>query len=389
MYDKHNKQLTFIVYDSILNSVFESQVLTPLLQMLEESSNVEITLISFERALLSKRNIMRTFSAHDRLHLILCKRLPFFGRFSLKVAAWQLRRILQNIPSHGIIARGALAGWIAYRALNRMAQKTPGRMRTEHPQPLPSLTLQARGLCAEELRFRHEHHKQNFIRRLLFNFLYKQLKQIECEIYRTKQKTDYPNDVAIEAVSPALHDYLVDHFHADPAKIILATKDFPTPVFEEQRKEWREEVRTALKIDNDIYVYGYSGSAQPWQCIPEMLFYFLEKVKENHKSFWLILTNEPKTFRRYCSITYIPEKHYRILNVHPKDVFKYLSACDAGLLFRKKDVINFVARPTKMLEYKAVGLKIIHNNTIAWLTKKEKKGEALKFFIPATSSWKK
>jgi len=53
-------------------------------------------------------------------------------------------------------------------------------------------------------------------------------------------------------------------------------------------------------------------------------------------------------------------------------LYVYLAAADYGLLFRHKDIINWVSRPTKMLEYQAVGLKIIHNNTIEWLSENKK-----------------
>ncbi len=388
MHKQHNRHLTVVVYDSITNSVFESQVLMPLLAQLKQSSNLVITLISFEKCTLSKRKIMRTIPAHERLHLILCRRLPFFGRISLKISAWQLKRILNKIPSHAITARGALAGWISYRALNRQAQKTPERMRVGHPNPFPLITVQTRGLAAEELRFTHQHKKQSFLKRLFFKYVYKTLHKIEFELYRNKRKTDFPNNVALEAVSPALKDYLISTFRADPAKITIATQDIPPTIAQKQKKLWRTSVRHELKISVDAYVYVYNGSARPWQCIPEMLFYFNERLKENHTSFLLILTPDVALVKKQCSLINLPEKHYRILNVHPKDVGKYLSACDAGLLFRRQDVINWVARPTKMLEYQAANLKIIHNNTVALLVHKEKRSKEAVLFTPASNLMK-
>ena len=41
------------------------------------------------------------------------------------------------------------------------------------------------------------------------------------------------------------------------------------------------------------------------------------------------------------------------------------------MLVREKDIINCVSRPTKMLEYQSAGLKIVHNNTVAWLASQE------------------
>jgi hypothetical protein len=48
-------------------------------------------------------------------------------------------------------------------------------------------------------------------------------------------------------------------------------------------------------------------------------------------------------------------------------IYHYLAAADIGIIFRKPHIINWISRPTKILEYQAVGLKIIHNNTVAML----------------------
>ena len=43
------KRLNFILYDGILNSVFPSMVLAPLLNKLKSDADLDITLVSFER----------------------------------------------------------------------------------------------------------------------------------------------------------------------------------------------------------------------------------------------------------------------------------------------------------------------------------------------------
>jgi hypothetical protein len=356
------------MYDSILNSVFESMILRPLLAKIENSSNLEITLVSFEKAKIPAQKIKECIPAHDKFHLIICPRLPFFGKLSLRFASWQLKKILQKIPSHQIISRGPLAGWVTMRALNTTAKKMPERLRTGHPNPIPLLMVQARGLAAEEFRFVKERKERGFIRRRLDTYLQKQLHQIEFEVYRNKRKTDYPHDVDIQAVSPALKSYLINIFRADPAKITIATDDIPKYIEPEQRRKWRKQIREKLSIPPDAYVYGYAGSTRIWQGIAEMTFYFQEIVKKNPESFLLILSNEKKEFTSFLTQTSIPKNKYSICDIPAHAVYRYLSACDAGLLFRQQDIINWVARPTKMLEYQAVGLKIIHNNTIAWLT---------------------
>ncbi len=67
----------------------------------------------------------------------------------------------------------------------------------------------------------------------------------------------------------------------------------------------------------------------------------------------------------------INSKFYQILNIQHSEIYKYLSACDTGLIFRKKDVVSWVSRPVKAMEYKSVGMNIVHNNTVKWLIDNE------------------
>ena len=83
------------------------------------------------------------------------------------------------------------------------------------------------------------------------------------------------------------------------------------------------------------------------------------------------MTPDKNKFIEACGKQNIAKQHYAVLNVGAQDVYKYLAAGDYGLLFREPDVVNWVSRPTKMLEYQAVGLKIIHNKTVAWLADQE------------------
>jgi len=101
--------------------------------------------------------------------------------------------------------------------------------------------------------------------------------------------------------------------------------------------------------------------------LPEAIDFFEKQYKKNPNSFLLILSQDKKNVETFIGAKRIPAKKYALTSAKPNELYKYLAACDAGFLFRDKDIINWVSRPTKMLEYQAVGLKVIHNNTIAWL----------------------
>jgi hypothetical protein len=370
MYDSCNKQLTFIIYDGIQNSVFESQVLLPLLSLIEQTPNLEATLVSFEKQRPSNQLLTSRIPAHDRLHLVLCRRLPFFGSWSLRLAVFQLQRLLKFIPCNHIITRGPLAGQVALTALNQLARRHPERLRTESTIKFPEVTIQARGLCAEEHRYTLKGQQLSWFARLKNKFIYNSLKKIEWQAYRNKRATDYPNQVTIEAVSTALKDYLVATFRADPSKITIATRDIPKATAPAQVARWRIEVRQELGIPLTAVVYCYSGSFKAWQCARQTVAAFAYEYSRNKQCFMLVLTPDKEPFIAELERYKIPPANYRVITVRPADLYRYLSAGDYGMLLRERDVINWVSRPTKMLEYQAVGLKIVHNNTIAWLANK-------------------
>jgi len=369
MFDSKNKQLMVVIYDGISNSVFVSQVLQPLLNQLSKTKNLEITLVSFEQKRPPVDVLMDIIPAFDKFHLVISRKLPYISKYSMLFAVYQLKKLLKQVPCHEIIARGPLAGWVAMKTLESMSKKEPWRLREIHRDKFPKLTVQARGLCAEEYRYTYGNEKNHWLKWPWRQMIYKSFKNVEFEVYRNKRKTDFPNNIAIEAVSTALKDYLVQNFRADASKISLATKDLVPSCDKKQVSEWRAQVRTELSIPDDTVVYCYSGSYKPWQCANESINYFIEQYKQNSKSFMLVLSRDKADFVHDLTEQKIPENAYAVLSVKHQDLFKYLSAADHGLMFRKKDVINWVSRPTKMLEYQSVGLNIIHNNTIAWLVK--------------------
>ena len=189
--------------------------------------------------------------------------------------------------------------------------------------------------------------------------------QIEYETYKEKRNINY--NIKIESVSQSLKEYLVHNFNACSLRINIATRDIPKKMNFKQIQEYKKEIRKKLGILNDQPVYCYSGSFKPWQCIPQIIEYFSEQYKKNSKSFLLLLSQDKKEIEKILLKNKISKKNYALLSVDPKELHKYLAASNFGLLFRNKDIINWVSRPTKMLEYQAVGLKIIHNQTISWL----------------------
>lgn len=350
----------YIIYDGVENSVFQSVVLAPLLHRLEADSNLEITLVSFESRQIPAVKLMRLVPAHDRLHFVLLRKTAFIGKIVLWFGVLQLYRLLGRLPCHHIITRGPLAGWIAMHTLRLIRLK---RINHQNGTVLPSLVVQARGLCAEEYRYTHVRQKYGVGKSVCCYLMYRSLLNIEREVFGGQIGVDF----AIEAVSQALKEYLVRHFQANHAAISVASWDIPQAVPGAQVSSWRQHVRKSLKIDENALVYCYSGSFKPWQCAEETIKFFAEKYQKDPRSFLLILSQDKDLFIRVLEKCAIPRSQYRVISIGPRHLLEYLSAADIGLLFREPDVINWVSRPTKLLEYQAVGLRVVHNNTVACL----------------------
>jgi hypothetical protein len=176
--------------------------------------------------------------------------------------------------------------------------------------------------------------------------------------------------ITITTVSEALRQYLIQTFNTRSHRIIVEAADIP-PIFDAQSiLQWRAALRKTISICQQKYVYVYNGSAKSWQCPEETVAYFAQQYKNNSDSFLLILTQDQQDFITLCDKYVIPKHAYHITFVPHDHIYHYLAAADAGIIFRKPHIINWVSRPTKILEYQAVGLKIIHNNTVGILAEK-------------------
>jgi hypothetical protein len=192
---------------------------------------------------------------------------------------------------------------------------------------------------------------------------YKTLFRLEQRVYSL-----FHPKLTFEAVSPALKNYLITKFGCR-ASIIIAQQDIPASVQPLLRQQWRIEMRQKFSLSQDTLVYCYNGSAKPWQCARESIEYF--KNINDKKTHLLILSADTKEFETLCSELLSPHT-YTLLYVAHADIYRYLALADFGILFRKNHVVNWVSRPTKALEYISVGLKIIHNQTIAYLSEEVK-----------------
>ncbi len=348
---KIEKIWIFIVYDSIHNSVFVSQTLLPFEKTLQQKQKKGI-LISFETKVRKSQKQIHQIKEKlkiSNIDFVVLKKFPFLGRPALWHSSLLLKKILLKYNYEKILARGPLAGFIV--------TKTKLKNRCD-------ITVQARGLAAAEYLFSFNKTTKNPIKRTIKKFLYNSLLKIEKFVYGPQSPIN-----KIEVISPTLKNYLIQKFQTPKRKIIYATADIPPQLPPKIRNLWRQRIRNRLKIPEKTTVYVYNGSFKSWQCPIQTITQFKKIHRQKPDSFLLILTTDKTKFQKCLRQENLNKKLYKILTVPATDIYKYLSAADKGFLLREKNIINWVSRPTKMLEYQACNLEIIHNNNIAWLTK--------------------
>ena len=346
--------------------MFDGQVLTPLCQRLAQNPLLTITLLSFEKKrLFAKDNPILTAKVteiqrlHPRLQLVIRSKTSFFGRCSLIWPLYQLRKFLAQHNFDQVLIRGPLAGYLWYKARTASTVQLNGLLL----KPTP-VTIQARGLAAAE--YAYEHRLTPSYSRLWHRWRADELERIERLVYGPLALLPLPYQ--IEAVSPALKTHLAQHYHTDPHQLTIAQQDLPAPLDPQQVANWRQQIRMQLKLAPQQTVYCYSGSAKAWQCPRETIQYFQTQLAQNQHSILLILTPDLTNFQALLTQSNLPHNSYRLLCVPHREVYQYLAACDVGIVFREAHILNWISRPTKILEYQSVGLQIVHNHTIAMLS---------------------
>ncbi|OQA36150.1 MAG: hypothetical protein BWY54_00244 [Candidatus Dependentiae bacterium ADurb.Bin331] len=333
----------FVLYDGVENSVFESQVVEPLKAESRTFPHKKIYLISFEHRPQQIQLILPFCT------VLLLKKYPFLGRLSLILAIRALRKIVKQLPPFSLTARGPIAGYISVEA----AKKTV----------CANMIIQARGLLTEEYRYTHVEKKG--IKKLIHTIRARWYQQLEHSAYKPISDNYH---ITIQAVSSALRNYLIAVFHVNPKRITVAHHDVPQSITQEQKKIWRTATRALLNINENAFVYCYNGSAKKWQC-PEQTITFFKKKSTIHKdAILLIITHERTLFEQLIKKHVINSSSYRIVSVPHEEIFSVLAAADCGIILREPHILNWISRPTKVLEYQALDLEIIHNNTIALLS---------------------
>lgn len=355
----------WVVFDEIDNSVFQSQILNVAGKQCEANLFAKIFILSFEKNILAAKNKLTEFSIPNGVEFILAPKLSFFGKMSLQSCVEAACNQIFKIFPTSIIARGPLAGFICLKALDKVKDEQ-ALLQDQHA--LPQLIIQARGLLKQEYTFAGKFSLWSKVFFPVRWYIAKQLESIEKYVYSEESLSKMAFSVQIETVSQYLADYLIKEFGATPKRILPAKHDLieclPSAIIAKNRKE----TRSKLGLRDDVKVYCYAGSAKPWQCAKETVELFKQKLADDPFAYFLILTQDQTEFAVILKQLEIPEQNYYLTTLSNSSKYlKAVCAADVGVILREENIINWVSRPTKVLDYLACGLTIEHNNTVAWV----------------------
>ena len=151
------------------------------------------------------------------------------------------------------------------------------------------------------------------------------------------------------------YGYASDKHCVIPTTISTLHQNFnPT----KSRKEWRGK----FNFKQDDIVMAFAGGKADWQGLDFWLHHMYTWLSKMPRLKLLLLTPANPSVKTLCDA--FPS---RVLNtfVAHNDVLKALSSSDFGILWRKPNVTNIVASPTKLSEYAQAGLTVVTNDGTA------------------------
>jgi len=332
-------RLIYVISDSLMNSVFDSQVLS-MLEFLRHQGRRPSLLVSFERRSVRDSVLRKKLEVTKRVgtDVLIIERPPFLGRGPLKSLGQRLAKILidrvKGTEPLVLHCRGAVAAYIAIQTKAFLSKLSNTNIK---------VLADIRGVPEELLVH------TSVWRWPLNQFRYRELKRIE--------KTVYLQADSLCCVSNAFKDYIIKRFGRSPEKITVVHCAVDTDLFRFDPKI-RFTMRHKLGL-KDKLVLVYSGSLAPWQ-LPNKLLDFFTLVKKIHpNSHLLMLTKDTSAARNLLKKRLKESVSVTLLSLNHREVPSYLMAGDVGLLLREDTIINRVAFPTKFAEYLSSGLFVV------------------------------
>jgi len=255
---------------------------------------------------------------------------------------WTVQAMLDRHPSTQVmILSGGMPPWAA-RQLIRLARTRRVR-----------LIYNSHGTLSELTEYPHG---RNPVVRCLFAVIAWLLRKGEAKAY---VESDAITVVSAELADSLRADYGVPkgrpEFVIPCGTEAMAASDDPT-----WRLQTREEWRSRLGFDAAETVFVYSGGGSAWQCVPETITLFEALVGQvEGKSRLCIFSQDPSITRLVADRAMRTSSSITIKALDASDVLGALTACDVGMMLRKRDRTNRVAFPNKFSEYVQAGCYVL------------------------------
>ena len=203
------------------------------------------------------------------------------------------------------------------------------------------ILIDIRGVVYREIEFKYM--RCSGIRKLLlkvqanyYQFFYKRL--FDSRIV---------SQIVISSVSTPINEYIRKNY--SNCKYRLCVHPNIAGKVMEFSVSYRNEIRNRYDIkDNELLAICLSGGDSLWQQDKSNIDTLISKGIR-------VISLSKKVFdNEKCISLFVPFQ----------DVPKYLSAADIGILWRDRTFINYSASPSKLSEFAASGLFIIHNGSV-------------------------
>lgn len=184
-------------------------------------------------------------------------------------------------------------------------------------------------------------------------YLFSKVKTYLKTLFINKFTKIYQKEVYYTAVSDSLKEHLIKDFKVQRERITvipcIAGGHFCyNPV---RRSEIRQEL--GLSQSDILFIFS-TGAEVAWQKTEDII----KLVKDIHSNIKiLILSNRRYNYENVIS-----------MKVNYSEVPYYLNAADIGIIVRDRNIVNKIACPIKFIEYQAVGLPVVANDAIDFIT---------------------
>ena len=146
----------------------------------------------------------------------------------------------------------------------------------------------------------------------------------------------------IVVVTQAMGRYLQKKYPAMKAKIVVV------PIL---NKELLKPERCTKDFKKDKLDIVYAGGTQPWQNI-ELMQNIIEETADKYQ-YRMFVPDTEEFWRLWGSRKAV---NIRVESKAPEDLYKEYESCDLGFVLRDSSPVNYVACPTKIIEYLKFGI---------------------------------